>query len=375
MARKWNFLIFDDDQEILDMLVDLFEAPKFLGDDVVRCKAVSDFNVAQESAETGNYDLFVLDLHGGSVEQGNSGELSGEKLLATLKQNQFTPVVFHTGFSQKVEHLENSFTKVVRKGNTDHLLLAVQAIFNTKLPDLVKYIQEEQRRYVWEHVGANWDTSSELKEDGEIAYLLARRLASSLSPLSIRKYFNPDYVSDTFVFPIEYYIWPALNGSVQLGDVYHSVKDDSYHLVINPACDFEQGKAESVLFVKCKRVSDFSEFQDARKAKLEAGSVSGGKKKELMGLVGDHRKVSGGQPERYKYLPGTSFIPHLVADFQVLTQVSIDELSDAACFSRLATLDTPFAEGVQAKFSRYYGRFGVPDLNFERIATDLITSM
>lgn len=375
MARKWNFLIFDDDQEILDMLVDLFEEPGFLPGDSVSCKAVADFEVAREIAELGNFDLFVLDLHGGKIEKENAHELSGERLLAELKKNQFTPVVFHTGFSQKVEHLENSFTRVVRKGSTEELLSAVQAIFSTKLPDLVKYIQEEQRRYIWEHVSSHWSTSSELKEDGEIAYLLARRLAGSLSPLSIRKYFNPEYVPESSVLPVEYYIWPALHGRIHLGDVYHCLAEDTYHLVINPACDFEQGKAERALLVRCKGVADFSEFQDALKNKQEIGSVSGSKRKGLLGLLGDNRKVAGGQPERYKYLPGTSFIPHLVADFQSLDQVPLDELSDDKIFVRVATLDTPFAEGVQAKFSRYYGRFGVPDLDFDKVANELIANM
>jgi CheY-like chemotaxis protein len=377
MAARWNFLVFDDDHEILEMLVELFEEPGYLGDATVFCKAVDNFNAALESVETGNFDLVILDLQDGVEDSRITGDesLSGEKVLLALKKNQFTPVIFHTGYPGKVKHLESHFVKIVRKGTTDQLMDVVKAAFDTKLPSLIRYIQEEQRKYLWDHVEQHWGSTGELDADGEVAYLLARRLASALSPQSIRKFFNNEHDAFSTVHPVEYYIWPSLNEGVHLGDIYVHSESKSFYLVINPACDFDQGKAESVLLVGCKGVEEFSEFMQIKDLVVGKKEISKSKRKELAGLLGDNRRISGGQPERYKYLPGTSFVPHLVADFQCLSQVSIHILFAGETYQRVATLDTPFAEGVQAKFSRYYGRFGVPDLNFESIATDLISNM
>ena len=379
MANIWNFLVFDDDQGILDLLVELLEEPGLLGDDIVRCKTVNNFAEAQQYVKTGNFDLVVLDLQDGVADAGiraaDAEQLSGERILCVLKENQFIPVIFHTGYADKIGHLESHFVKVVRKGATDELMRVVVDTFQTKLPSLIRYIQDEQRKYLWGHVEEQWNSSSELNADGEVAYLLARRLANSLSSLSIRRFFNPEYDAHTKIHPVEYYIWPSINPGVNLGDIYQNAEDGGFYLVINPACDFEQGKAEIVLLVRCRSIEEFSEFNQVKNLVDGNLEISGAKRKELVSLVGDNRKAAGGQPDRYKYLPGTSFIPHLITDFQSLSQVPIGEFLEGRKFDRIATLDTPFAEGVQAKFARYYGRFGVPDLDFEAVAANLILSM
>lgn len=377
MVTKWNFLIVDDDSEILSLLKETFEAEGFLGDSVVSCTTVSDFTDALKLVESSGFDLIVLDLQDDGEDGARGGErgFSGERVLNSLKEHQFTPVVFHTGYADKIKDLESRFVKVVRKGAPDELADAVKAAFSTKLPSLIRHIQEEQRKYLWDHVENKWGDSEELNEEGEIAYLLARRLSSALSSVSVRKFFNPEYDSSSLkVLPVEYYIYPPLDGGVFLGDIFLDQKNGDYFLVINPACDFDQCKIDNLLFVKCVLVENFPEFSTVKDLVLAKEDVSKAKRKELSSLFGDNRKVSGGQPERYKYLPGTSFIPHLVADFQLLSQIQLSEFNTDERYLRVATLDTPFAEAVQAKFSRYYGRFGVPDLDFENIAEKIIAS-
>lgn len=379
MATVWNFLVFDDDPEILELLVEELEEPGFLGDDVVCCRTVDNFEDAKKFVETGNFDLVILDLQDevadANIRNAASDEFSGERILGFLKNKQFIPVIFNTGYADKISHLQSHFVKVVRKGAAGELANAIRDTFSTKLPSLIRYVQDEQKKYLWGHVEEHWNSTSELKEDGEVAYLLARRLANSLSAGSIRRFFNSEHVGHATVHPVEYYIWPSLNATVSLGDIYVGRADGFYYLVINPACDFEQGKADTVLLVKCKRIEEFAEFEQVRNTVASKQDVSANKRKELAALIGDNRKVSGGQPDRYKYLPGTSFLPHLVVDFQVLTQLLLEDFVVGELFEKIATLDTPFAEGIQAKFARYYSRFGVPDLNFDSIAGNIIAGL
>ena len=60
----------------------------------------------------------------------------------------------------------------------------------------------------------------------------------------------------------------------------------------------------------------------------------------------------------------TLALPHLVIDFEQLTTMSYDELKG---LTRVASLDSPFAEAVVARFTRHFGRIGLPDLNVEGV--------
>ncbi|HCL3996748.1 hypothetical protein ACEOPL_25445 [Pseudomonas aeruginosa] len=376
MGNKWNFLIFDDDPQMLELLVETFEDEGFIEGDTVCCRTVDNFEEAAALVATGNFDLIILDLQDAAAdgEIPAGAALSGEKILSLLKESQFTPVIFNTGFPEKISHLESPFVRISRKGQAG-LTDLVREAFSTKLPSLIRYIQEQQRRYLWDHVEGHWKDTIELKENNDVAYLLARRLAGALSVDSIRKFFNsePGYVNT--VHPVEYYIWPPFEGEVRLGDIYREVESESFWLVINPACDLEQCKAENALLVRCKNIKEFPEYSDVVEILARGDELSKTKRSNLVYLIGDNRKVTDGQPERYKFLPGTSFVPDLVVDFQCLSQVPLDDLKDAGKHRRLTTLDSPFAEAVQAKFARYYGRFGVPDLSFEVIADSLIEAI
>jgi hypothetical protein len=76
-------------------------------------------------------------------------------------------------------------------------------------------------------------------------------------------------------------------------------------------------------------------------------------------LVTDNNRQDG-QAERFYFLPGALSLPDLMVDFQQLVTLQ------RACMGgleRLASLDSPFAEALLARFARYFGRLGTPDLD------------
>lgn len=373
MTIKWNFLIVDDDTEILEMLKETFESEGFLDESTISCVTVTNFKDALALVENSSFDLLVLDLQDDTQDNSRSVSYGGEEILASLKKHQFTPVVFHTGYADKIKDLEGRFVKVVRKGAHAELSAAVRSSFDTKLPSLIRYIKEQQRQYLWEHIDHGNIAPGDLSEDGEVAYLLARRLANSMSSSSIRKFFNPQHeLGSERIHPVEYYIYPPVNYGIGLGDIFFDAEKSEYHLAINPECDFVQGKVENVVLVRCSPLENIPELLSIRDLIAKKTGISNTKRNELKSLLGDNRKM---QAERYKFLPGTSFIPHLVADFQFLFQVPIAELSKPEKYTRIATIDTPFAEAVQAKFARYYGRFGVPDIDSDKLVAMLISEI
>ena len=91
--------------------------------------------------------------------------------------------------------------------------------------------------------------------------------------------------------------------------------------------------------------------------------------KSIEGVINDNR---GGQKDRFKFLPGTFFLPDLVVDFQQLRSVQFHDLNRK---NVIATLDSPFSEAVLARFSRYFGRLGTPNLDKDVVLNRLQTSI
>jgi hypothetical protein len=55
-------------------------------------------------------------------------------------------------------------------------------------------------------------------------------------------------------------------------------------------------------------------------------------------------------------------LPDLVVDLQQLESIRVEKLAD---HDAIASLDSPYAESLLAKFARYYGRLGTPDIDKE----------
>ena len=148
---------------------------------------------------------------------------------------------------------------------------------------------------------------------------------------------------------------------VQPGNVFQGVVAgiDGFWVVLTPACDFEQAnRIENVLVAQCMLLNTQPEYL-AWQADKVAGLA------ELSGLMHDKRKK---QPARYKFLPGTIFSTDLVVDFQHLQCISTTTLTS---LSKVAALDSPFAESLLAQFAQYYGRIGTRDLDKTVLKTRL----
>jgi hypothetical protein len=79
---------------------------------------------------------------------------------------------------------------------------------------------------------------------------------------------------------------------------------------------------------------------------------------KLQDLLRNSRRDS--QAERFFFLPGALSLPDLLVDLQQLATLQRDHMGR---LERLASLDSPFAEALLARFTRYFGRLGTPDLD------------
>jgi hypothetical protein len=121
-------------------------------------------------------------------------------------------------------------------------------------------------------------------------------------------------------------------------------------------------KTDWVLCAKATLVSEAPEVVEWLASRTST------KEKEVRKLLSNNRGTRFGSPDRYYFLPGAWDIPDLLLDFQSLEYVGLDSVRTLTC---AATLASPFAEALAARFQRYVGRLGTPDVNVEVIVERL----
>ncbi len=394
----WRLLVVDDDDVICAQIKEFLEGENGDDGEAIEVEITSDFDKALETLGKQRFDLVILDLRVGSPSDDQPEEEVGAKILQDIKQRIFIPVIFHTGLSHLAEHLRSDLVDVITKEDLDQLLDAIKKMFKTKLPyinkALTRHVEEVQRRYMWDFVEKHWSDFIKSDNEGELAYLLARRLALSLSVNNIRELKtelgslvgkvlteeNNQIESLSYAHPVTYYICPVISKNHRTGDLY-KYEDGNFYVLLTPSCDLvEHGKtprkANEVLLTKCTLLTEQKEYVQWTSLSSNSKKQQEDAEKQLKNLM-TNGKVSGRQDDRFYFLPGVQLlnIPDLVIDLQRLYSTSYSDFTESGKWERIASLDRPYAEALSAQLTRYFGRIGTPDLNtdaiFERLRSNL----
>ena len=158
---------------------------------------------------------------------------------------------------------------------------------------------------------------------------------------------------------MQYYVMPPVEPAPLVGDVYQGQigEHNGQWVLLTPSCDMVTGreKAALVLLARCLQLTEQVEYQQWRDGLPTPSRIINGK---LQDLLRNNRRDS--QSERFLFLPGALSLPDLVVDFQQLVTLQRERMGG---LERLASLDSPFAEALLARFTRYFGRLGTPDLD------------
>lgn len=359
--RVWRFLVVEDNPEIARLLQEALpesvESP-----DLSEIEISPDFQGAAEMLRKQNFDLIILDLKEGSTSSFGEVEdyTAGQRVFDELKSIRFVPVIFFTAWPHAVKLEENQFVRVVSKAEgVARVQDEIRAVFTTKLPDLSRHIAEVQREYMW-GFSAHWRQMETSHDKADVAYLLARRLALSLESEARRMVRtiagrSAPIADPKNIHPMEMYIFPPDTRNYFAGDILKDATgfEPTFWIILTPSCDFEQGgRIENILLAECTPLQATEEY------KLWAQEQSPERLALLKELIADNRRKS--QEDRFKFLPGTYFLRDSVIDFQKLRLAPFEEISR---LEKIASLDSPFAESIIAKFSRYFGRLGTPDID------------
>lgn len=359
----WRILIVDD--QIADEIKEIIQGNKAVElPDSIICVSCEKFSDALEHLKKERFDLVILDLKDDGVPEAET--LAGENVFEELKQCRFIPVIFHTGFPYKVRGLASPYVKVVTKSEWGSLRSTIKEVFDTKLPKLIRHIEEEQRRFMWESAQKIWTDDLDKSNPADLVYLLARRLANSLSSDVVRSFLEVDAAGEApksdKVHAVELYVYPPLSKHFLFGDLFKKNIDDGieYFIALTPSCDHAQKNAEFVLLAKCQYLSNTNPGKSAKASTIAGEAISNSAADSLTKYIRDNSSPA----DRYKYLPGTSFLPDLLVDLQDIRTIKTLALNPGEDgYERIASLDSPFAESLQAKMARYLGRIGTPDID------------
>lgn len=304
----WRVLVVDD--QAADDVIEFIEGNKAVKQpDSIICVSCERFSEAIELLKTQKFDLVILDLKDDAALEQET--LAGYSVFEELKQCRFVPVIFHTGYPHKVSELTSPYVKVVTKAEWEALRSTIKEVLDTKLPKLIRHIEEEQRRFMWETAGKIWTDDLDKNSPSDLVYLLARRLANTLSGDAVRSFLEVDgnggAPKSDKIHAVELYVYPPFSKHFLFGDVFKKKTGDSieYFVAVTPSCDHAQSNADFVLLAKCNYLASTNPGKSA-KASLAAGvAVSNSAASDLTKYIRDNSSPA----DRYKYLPGTSFLP------------------------------------------------------------------
>jgi CheY-like chemotaxis protein len=371
VSVMWRVLCVDDDKEKAALVAEYFttwQTGNPYG--VFHATVETSFEEAIDRLTSERFDLLTLDLHGESdpipqpENEGTKTAQKGTDVLERLKKIRFLPVIFYTGYATKIASLESLVVRVVQKGDNDleQVRDAARTLFGSGLSRLVRRIEEDQREYIWDTIDRHSRQFSAEGGADELLYLLARRIAARLSRESLKEMLNHPLGNAR---PIEQYIYPVLPGKIKTGGVYVDQADRTHWIVVTPACDFAQDKAERILLVGTSELTaspQFTAWRGVNKWTPKMGQPPDKATERAFNRLRSLLANSAG--ERIRYLAGTFFIPDLLVDMQQIKQVSDDELQK---MSPVCKLDSPYCEELLTHFSKYYGRVGTPDPEIEVI--------
>ncbi len=371
-TQSWNIFVVDDDKEICEQIKRFLESQN--GDIRFTVDTSQQFTETLIAIKYRLYDLLILDVRLGPIE-GEVQEEAGVNTLIEIKKNRFIPVIFYTARPVAVKDSTPPVWVVQKDKGLEELLNTIRIAINTKLPlinrALMHHVERIQRDYLWGFVTQNWKDLGENDDKITLAYFLARRLSISLSRSGISEMaqeLGDDgkglFTTDP-VHPLRYYVIPPIDQFPSSGDIYFQTADKSFWVLLTPACDLiphkdKPPKAEKVILSECLRLESQIEYRDWSGNKDDKG-----KQTNLSKLICNDRNF---QPERFFYLPAALNIPDLVVDIQRLISTPLDDLMK---LEQIATLDSPYAEALLSRFTRYYGRIGTPDLNVDIVMSTL----
>ncbi len=337
----------------------------------VKYKAVQSTEEAMVLLYKENFHALIVDLELESEDKNRDDEdYSGNILLKNIVEKEIVPIIVRTGFPSKIaQDLNKNIIEIYSKE---------EPTLEEVVGDLIEYYNDS----VFNLFGSRGKVDKFIKDffwnilpkcfedkiedinglDKETQEKVIIRYVTSW--LNNKYMFNDRYLD---VEPIEMYMFPNPIDKICSCDIYKDTKNDENFIVLTPACDLANDKAENILFAKIQSYDQVCEFNDTINACIDQqnnkGISNSNKNKVASWSRNSHEKSM-----KYHFLPKVSFFDGGFIDFSLLVTFRYDRESKK--FSernlvKLGTITNSFKRDIIARFSSYYQRQGQPTFNVE----------
>ena len=337
----------------------------------VKYKAVQSTEEAMVLLYKENFNALIVDLELESEDKNRDDEdYSGNILLKNIVEKEILPIIVRTGFPSKIAqdlnkniiniyskeeptleevvgeliayHNDSVFNMFGSRGKVDKFIKdffwnILPECFKDKIEDINTLDKETQEKVIIRYV-TSW--------------------------LNNKYMFNDGYLD---VEPIEMYMFPNPIDKICSCDIYKDIQNDENFIVLTPACDLANDKAENILFAKIQSYDQVCEFNDTINACIDQQNNSGISKSNK-NKVASWSRNSHEKSMKYHFLPKVSFFDGGFIDFSILVTFKYDRESKKFLernLVKLGTITNPFKRDIIARFSSYYQRQGQPTFNVE----------
>lgn len=360
--NELRLLYIEDDErnrEDLKMVLDGDE----IGGYTIKMDVAETFEDAITVIKSEPYHIVILDIFRGNPQDGGIEE--GLSVLTRIQETLFVPVIFYSGNTKNVRDLESQIVGIVTKGDDgiEGLKRQIYRFSKSNLPFIKyrvhEYLESEFKTYFWDIIHSEREIFKPQENDFSLGYLMLRKFSTSLSKERISKVIG-DNRNGGKAHPMEFYLYPTdASLEYESGEILQN--DNDVYVILTPSCDFvntdsRKRKADKVLLAKTFLLTDSDEY---KKYILDSTK----KNKDSFCRLIESRKG-----DRYFFLPKTPFMDNRIIDFQI---TEMEDYKNLRNLTRIAKLDSPFAESMISSFTRYYNRIGYPDIDSDLIIQQL----
>lgn len=365
--HTFEILVVDDDQENIDQLKQLL--PDSIGNNPIAWEYTADFDDALAILKRRRFDVLISDIYRGRDKGQKTiigGDVQARGLVDEIRERRFCPIVLFTDGEMPEDLVTRPFVWSADKGATDfdrRLPALIEKAISTGLPEVARCLHDELDRYagsyVWHFLAERWNDLKQQDnfDTATLLRIIRRRAAIHLSRVDLsRKHIT----ARRNIEPVDYYIYPPISDFIRLGEVIRHKKTSEFRVVLTPHCFLavQPGKvlprATHILTALTVPATDLS-------GNWKWTKKGDGIAQELRKRTAFPAQEVGQPPGRYCFLPGFLDIPDMYCDLMQLE--SLERGTITRDFERVAVLDWPFAEALQACVAALYGSVGVPLLN------------
>lgn len=306
---------------------------------------------ASEASKTLNhsFDGAIIDL---KLEQDEDG---GNKVVREIQEAYRIPIAVHTGTPTNLSINPSPLLFLnERDSGYDPVFDYLYEIFNTGLTQILGgrgVFEKSLTRLFWNHIPEAIQHFIECAEASESKQI--QLLRYSLSHLTEILEEPQNVHSNT----AETYIYPPIKELVVEGGIVNEKTTDNIYIVLTPACDIANQKAD---FIQMVSVSAITVELENVGFPLSEQNRSRSRSDKLEGKISSFVE---NKNSRYHYLPKFGAIQKdSIADFQNIKSVPLVVFNEE--YELKGSIAGIFYKDLVSRFSSNYARQGSPDYDF-----------